>query len=93
MAYAGTTSTSPNVPILQTQSIAGVRTWHYTSTHISSDISAVNFFTDGLELGFKVGDQFMHHTSTGGIITSHSVLVVGSTTTDISAGSTVGLGS
>jgi hypothetical protein len=93
MAYLSSTSTSPNVPVLQTQGIAGVRTWHYVSTHISSDIEAVNFFTDGLELGFKVGDQVIHHTSTGGIITSHSVLVVGSTTTDISVGTTIGLGS
>ena len=93
MAYAGTTSTSPNPPVLQSQSITGQRVWHYTSTHISSDISAANFFTDGQELGFKVGDQLIHHTSTGGIITSHSVLVVGATTTDISVGTTIGLGS
>ena len=93
MAYAGTTSTSPNLPILQAQAIASHRSWVYVSTHISSDISAVNFFTDGKKLGFKVGDQLMHQTSTGGIITSHSVLVVGSTTTDISVGTTIGLGS
>lgn len=93
MAYAGTTSTSPNPPILQAQQIAGPRTWVYKSTHISSDISAANFFTDGLELGMKVGDQLLHYTSTGGIITSHSVLVVGATTTDISVGTTIGLGS
>ena len=93
MAYAGTTSTSPNVPVMQVQAIAAFRQWVYTSTHISSDIAVANFFTDGLELGLKVGDQLMHVTSTGGIITSHSVLVVGSTTTDISVGTTIGLGS
>lgn len=93
MAYAGTTSTSPNVPVMQVQAIASFRQWIYKSTHISSDIAVANFFTDGLALGFKVGDQLMHVTSTGGIITSHSILVVGSTTTDIGVGTTIGLAS
>jgi hypothetical protein len=92
MAYLGTTSTAPSVPRCVTQGITGLRTWHYTSTHISSDVSEANFFTDGLALGMKVGDQLMHFTSTGGIITSHTVLVVGSTTTDVSVGTTLGLG-
>lgn len=98
MAYAGTTSTSPNTPKMLLQSIGstfggGWRQWVYVSTHISSDVSFVNFFTDGKILGMKVADQLIHVTSTGGIITSHSVLVVGSTTTDISVGTTIGLGS
>lgn len=93
MAYAGTTSTSPNPPRLVGQGITGYRSWIYVSTHISSDITAVNFFTDGKNLGMKVADGLIHVTSTGGIITSHSVLAVGATTTDLSVGTTIGLGS
>ena len=105
MAYQGTTSTSPNPPFLVTQAMAysssnvtgstlpkGLpRSWIYTSTHISSDIAAVNFFTDGLQLGMKPGD-LLYHRDPNLVITSHSVLVVGSTTTDISVGTTIGLG-
>lgn len=103
MAYQGSTaaSTLANPPVLVTQGIARAtsgaritpRAWVYVSTHISSDVSAANFFTDGLELGMKVNDQLLHYTSTGGIITSHTVLVVGSTTTDIGVGTTIGLAS
>jgi hypothetical protein len=108
MAYQGTTSTAPNVPQLVTQGIAfsssnvtgtvgiqrgGPRTWVYTSTHISSDIEAVNFFTDGKALGFQVGDLLIHTGSTTFVITSHTVVAVGATTTDLGVGSTLGLGS
>lgn len=107
MAYAGTTSTSPNPPVLVTQGIAfsssnvtgtaGIqrgqpRQWIYVSTHISSDIEAVNFFTDGLDLGMQLGDQVVHVGSTTYIMTSHTVVAVGSTTTDLGVGTTIGLG-
>jgi hypothetical protein len=83
MAYLSSTSTSPNVPYLVTQSVASLRTWIYSSTHISSDIEAANFFTDGLELGFKIRDLVYHYPSTGStnVVTAHSVITVGSTTT------------
>lgn len=103
MAYAGTTSTSPNVPKLVTQEIAAVstsrtnneggpRVWHYRSTHISSDIEAANFFTDGQYLGFRTGDLLIHMGSTTYVVTSHTVITVGATTTDIGVGTTIGLG-
>ena len=92
MAYLSSTSSAPNTPVLEGQSIAGRREWSYTSTHISSDVAFANFFTAGAFLGMKVGDRLIHHTSTGGIITSHTVLVVGATQVDLSVGTTVGLG-
>ena len=105
MAYMSSTSTSPNVPQLVTQGIAhaiststgvnrgGLRQWVYVSTHISSDIEAVNFFTDGKDLGMKLGDQLVHVGSTTYVMTSHTVVAVGSTTTDLGVGTTIGLGS
>ena len=107
MAYLSSTTTSPNVPNLVTQGIAfsssnvsgtaGVqaglpRQWIYVSTHISSDIEAVNFFTDGRDLGFQLGDQLVHVGSTTYVMTSHTVVAVGSTTTDLGVGTTIGLG-
>jgi len=88
MAYAGTTSTSPNAPQMVSQGVTGMRTWYYASTHAAADIDGANFFTDGLELGFVVGDQLINQT-TAYVLTSHAVTVVGSTTTTVSAGSTV----
>ena len=52
MAYLSSTSTSPNVPIMLYQPMASLRTWFYSSTHISSDLEEPNFFNDGQELGF-----------------------------------------
>ncbi len=106
MAYLGTTSTAPNVPFLVTQGIAfsssnitgtaGVtrgapRVWNYASTHDSSDIAGVNFFTDGQKLGFAVGD-ILWHVSLGSsaVVTSHRCVAVGSTTTDFGAGTVIG---
>ena len=88
MAYAGSTSTSPNPPVRMSQPITGSAMWVYKSTHISSDIQAANFFTDGQALGMTVGDSLLHVGSTTYVITSHAVTVVGSTTTTISVGST-----
>lgn len=98
MAYVGTTSTAANPPKMVMQTMGstfggGWRQWVYVSTHISSDLNDANFFTDAVELGMQVADGLIHVTSTGGIITSHSVLVVGATTTDVSVGTTIGLGS
>ena len=104
MAYLSSTTTSPNVPRMVTQGIAvpqssgstvasvNPRQWIYASTHISSDIEAANFFTDGLNLGFRLGDQLVHIGSTTYVMTSHTVVAVGSTTTDVGVGTTIGLG-
>jgi len=69
------------------------RQWIYVSTHISSDIEAANFFTDGKNLGMQIGDQLVHVGSTTYVMTSHTVVAVGSTTTDLGVGTTIGLGS
>jgi hypothetical protein len=106
MAYLSSTTTSPNVPQLVEQGISvaqssgstvqtfggAPRTWIYVSTHISSDIEEANFFTDGQELGFRLGDNLVHVGSTTWLMTSHSVVAVGSTTSDLGVGTTIGLG-
>jgi hypothetical protein len=51
MAY----STS-NPPQLQAQSIASGRTYRYASTHGATEIVASGFFSNGYDLGMRVGD-------------------------------------
>lgn len=104
MAYMGTTTTAPNVPSLVVQSVfaggatdptnnAGPpRTWVYRSTHISSDIEEANFFVDGKLLGFRTGDVLVHTGSTTYVVTSHTIITVGTTTCDLGVGTTIGLG-
>ncbi len=77
MAYAGTTSTSPNPPMLVFKAIGstagaqGRSIWLYASTHVSGDVAATDWFTDGHALGMTIGDV---------------VMVVGSTDTDGGSG-------
>ncbi len=101
MAYLGTTSTAQNVPALVTQAMAYAssnvtgtaglrygagRIWLYASTHLSSDITAVDFFgRDVNRLGFAVGDLLLHCGSS--IPTFHMCINAGATTSDFGAGS------
>ena len=91
MAYAGTTSTSPNPPILVSQSIGstaggGSRAWLYKSTHVQTDVDSTGFFTDGQALGMQLGDIVMVQGSTTYIQSQHTVTVVTSTGVGLSAG-------
>ena len=45
----------------------GIGLWQYISTNLSTDITAVGFFTDGFQLGMQVGDILLdvQYTSAG----------------------------
>lgn len=45
-----------NPPVLQSQSIAGVRTWVYESVDAASLVDIDGYFTNGYELGMREGD-------------------------------------
>lgn len=87
MAYQGTTSTSPNPPVLAPQPIAGVRSWLYQSTHTSAEAQATGFITDGQSLGMTLGDNVLVFGSTTYSIHSHAVNAVSSTGVSLSTGS------
>lgn len=89
MTYAGTTSTSPNPPLIVSQGITGHRTWVYVSTHISTDVNGTGFFTDGYQLGMKKGDAVLVVGSTTYIIAYHSVTTSVSTGASLSTGTLV----
>lgn len=93
MAYLSSTSSAPNTPILEIQGIAGTRRWSYSSTHLSSDVEFANFFSDGRDLGMEIGDTLLHRLAVDDTVISHAILEVGATRTNLSLGTTVGLGS
>lgn len=51
--------------------------WHYTSTDVSTDVDATDYFTDGDERGMKIHDPiFVVDSDTGPTGTWHMVTVV-----------------
>lgn len=91
MAYAGTTSTSPNPPRLTSQGIGstaggGIREWQYKSTHTAALVSSTGHFTDGQALGMQVGDIVWVQGSTTYVLTSHTVVAVSATGVSVSSG-------
>ncbi len=51
MAYG-----SSNQPVLVDQGITGYREWHYVSSDPSTTVDDTDYFTDGYQLGMRVGD-------------------------------------
>lgn len=45
-----------NPPTKMAQNIAGITLWSYISTDVSTDVDAAGYFTNGDDLGMKVGD-------------------------------------
>jgi len=87
MAYS---TSSP--PILQTQSIAGRRTWYYESADAAATIDASGYITNALQLGMKAGDIVIAYNTASTILSTHLVATVSSTTgaADLRDGTTVG---
>lgn len=72
MSYATT-----NPPkLVATASGGGPRLWIYTSTDVHTDVDATDYFTNGDDLGMKVGDV---------VIVSKSTATIGSTVHYVSA--------
>lgn len=73
---------------------AGVQTWRYISTNLTTDLTAAGFFSDGHQLGMQVGD-IMHgvqYTSAGSsFISFQGVLLTSNSTAgyNLSTGGTI----
>lgn len=81
MAY----STS-NPPALLSQSVGGdFRVWRYRSTDDAATVDGANYFTNGGDLGLKVGDiVWVTDTDASPVITTlHQVSATGNGTTDL----------
>lgn len=76
MAYAVT-----NPPVLVAQPIAALGIWVYSSTDVSTDVDASGYFTNGYQLGMKVGDVVhVIETDNSYLHTVHSVTAVDTST-------------
>jgi hypothetical protein len=87
MAY----STS-NPPYLQTQAVAGVKTWVYTTTDAKETVDGDGYFTNGQDLGFTAGDLIIIKCSDDANPewVSATILSVASTTCDIGTTTVIG---
>ena len=86
MAYAGTTSTSPNVPWLYSEAIIGPSDWKYRSTHSQAEAAAAGFITDAAALRMSLGDSVLVFGSTTYLMSQHIVNALSSTGATLSAG-------
>jgi hypothetical protein len=100
MSYAGSTAAIPNPPMSVSQPLTrGSSTlvsnkpglWLYSSTNLTTDLTAANFFSDGWYLGMRPGDIILgnQYTSAG----SSVVTFVASVTSVTTAGASVSTGS
>jgi hypothetical protein len=80
LGTSGTTAWSSGVT-----RAGGIQQWAYISTNLSTDLTAVGFFTDGKQLGMQVGDLLLNvqYTSAGSSFVSGIGVL---TTTNSSAG-------
>lgn len=70
--------------------------WGYKSADAAATVAGAGYFTNGGQLGMKVGDLVVVFDTATPLITSHQVLVVGTTgngAVNLSAGTTIGASS
>lgn len=109
MAYSGSTASSSvaNPPnrisqglIAQTNNVGstsvakGGSVWGYTSTNLTTDMTAANFFTDAQALGMRNGDILISATystesSTGHITVIGMITGVSTSGANLSTGGTI----
>lgn len=86
MPYAVT-----NPPALIIQSIAGPRTWQYTSVDVAGTVDAAGYFTNGDALGMKVNDLVIVNDTTTPLQTTHVVqTVTAGGAANVGLGTTIG---
>lgn len=103
MSYSGSTSTSPNPPILiarglgnqlaaNSTSVAnGNGLWLYNSSNLTTDMTVANFFTDAKALGMRTGDTLIAQTFSTQSSTGH-ILVIGMITGVSTSGANLSTG-
>jgi hypothetical protein len=74
MTYA-----TSNPPALSSQAIAGLRVWEYTSADAIADVDGAGYFTNGGDLGMKVGDIVFIVDTANSLSTISQVSTVSST--------------
>jgi len=87
MAYS-----TDNPPALITQRVgdSGGALWTYDSADAATVVRVINYITDALDLGMKVGDTIIQHDSAGGTVAHmYPVVAVASTGADLGDGTAI----
>ena len=81
-------------PYLTTQGIGnqGIAVWYHSSADAGAAVDTDGFVTDGVALGMKVGDLFVHRDTGTDIVTTHVVKSVGATSVDLTDTTTTASG-
>ncbi len=101
MSYSGTTAATPNppqacaLPLTRGTSALGhnkTGLWLYSSTNLTTDLTAAGFFSDGVALGMRPGDLVLgtQYTSAGSSVVSFIATVSAVTTAGAASLSTGG---
>lgn len=98
MSYSGSTATSPNPPIAMIPNIGGGpvsstsvysrsrQLWFYNTSDGSTVLQNAAYFTDGKDLGFRVGDAMIAVCASTESSTGHLSVVGVLVTTNSTAG-------
>lgn len=81
-----------NPPALITQRVgsAGGALWTYDSADAATTVRAINYITDALDLGMKVGDTIIQHDSAGATVAHmYPVLAVIAAGADLGDGTAI----
>ena len=80
MAYATTNPPQVAVPSMGEQ---GPSIWTYTSADPRATVNLANYFSDGVDLGMKVGDLVIVYDSVTPLTSLHFVAAVTATAADV----------
>lgn len=72
------------------------RIWGYQSADAAATVAGANYFSNGRDLGMKVGDIVIVYDTASPLVTTHMVLSIGTGTNryaDVGTGTTIGIGS
>lgn len=90
MAYDPSTNQPKLLTPAFTTGVQTIAIWVYASTDASTVVDGLNYFTDALELGMKVGDLVFVQDIDTYLTTSHVVLAVIAAGADLGDGTTIG---
>lgn len=87
MAYS---TSNPPAMITQRVGDSGGAMWSYDSADAATVVRAINYITDALDLGMKVGDTIIQHDSAGGTVAHiYPVLAVIAAGADLGDGTAI----
>lgn len=66
-------------PAAGTSEITGINQWNYVSADAAATVAGAGYFTNGGDLGMKVGDLVWVYNTAGSLISLHRVTTVGTT--------------